>query len=108
MVICQRKVMDIETLYQAFYDEFKFANKDSKRNSWRKWTGAVVDAAKFVSDFKDAEDFRNFVQLFSYNKSTRMALPLLISAKIKGIGFLLHATVLKSWDILIIQSRMCI
>ena len=86
---------DSDKLYELFWDAFKFKNKDSSRNSWRKWSNAVIDSANFVSVFKDMDDFRHFVELFSYNIHTRIALPLYISTKIKGIGFALACDALK-------------
>lgn len=84
-----------ENLYYIFRDAFSVNSKDSKRNSWYKWSCAIVDSAKFVSDFADKEDFDSFVELFNYNVTTRMALPLLISKKIRGIGFALSCDLLK-------------
>lgn len=84
-----------KNLYYLFRDAFNVNSKDSKRNSWYKWSCAIVDSAKFVSDFADKEDFDSFVELFNYNVTTRMALPLLISKKIRGIGFALSCDLLK-------------
>ena len=54
-----------------------------------------MDAANFMNDFVDINDFEEFVGRFDYNVSTRMALPLLISTKISGIGFALACDLLK-------------
>ena len=54
-----------------------------------------MDAANFMSNFKDIEDFKSFVTQFDYNLPTRIALPLLISTKISGIGFALACDFLK-------------
>ena len=89
------KEMDVDLLYYKFRDVFSVKSKDSKMNSWRKWSCSVVDSAKFMSAFKSADDFREFVKRFDYNISTRMALPLLISTKIRGIGFALACDTLK-------------
>lgn len=86
---------DIEELYQKFRSEFDVTSADSKFNSWHKWSKSIVDAAKFMSDFKDIEDFKSFVTQFDYNLQTRMALPLLISTKISGMGFALTCDCLK-------------
>lgn len=91
----QIKKLDVDELYQTFRKEFKVTSRDSKQNSWRKWSGSAIDVAKFMSNFKDVEDFRAFVAQFDYNLPTRMALPLLISTKIKGIGFALACDTLK-------------
>lgn len=89
------KDMDADELYQTFRMEFGVTSRDSKQNSWRKWSRSVIDAAKFMSNFTDADDFRGFVAQFDYNRPTRMALPLLISTKISGIGFALACDTLK-------------
>ena len=89
------KKMDSDVLYMSFIKKFEIKTKDSPMNSWRKWTNAVIDSAKFLSEFKDVDDFRGFVKLFDYNVHTSMALPLLISHRIKGIGFALACDLLK-------------
>lgn len=87
--------MDSEKLYREFRDRFKVTSKDGKNNSWYKWSCTIVDSAKFVSGFKDASDFDEFVKRFDYNAISRMALPLLIKSKIRGIGFVLACDLLK-------------
>ena len=87
--------LSVEDLYHRFRKEFHVTSNDSNRNSWNKWSHSIVDAAKFVNEFTDVNDFENFVGRFDYNISTRMALPLLISTKISGIGFALACDLLK-------------
>lgn len=89
------KQMDADALYYIFREKFGVTSKDSKRNSWWKWSRSCVEAADFMSNFTDVDDFRSFVTQFDYNKPTRMALPLLISTKISGIGFALACDCLK-------------
>lgn len=89
------KQMDADALYYIFREKFGVTSKDSKRNSWWKWSKSCVEAADFMSNFTDTDDFRKFVYQFDYNKPTRMALPLLISTKISGIGFALACDCLK-------------
>ena len=89
------KAMDVGDLYYKFRDAFSIMSNDSKMNSWYKWSCSVVDSAKFLSEFKNTDDFREFVKRFDYNRSTRMALPLLIHTKIRGIGFALACDALK-------------
>jgi hypothetical protein len=86
---------DVEELYQKFRYEFDVTSADNNFNSWHKWIKSIVDAAKFMSDFKDVEDFKSFVAKFDYNLLTRMAMPLLISKKISGLGFALACDCLK-------------
>lgn len=86
---------NVEELYQRFRHEFSVTSADNNFNSWHKWSKSIVDAAKFMSDFKNIEDFKSFVAQFDYNLPTRMALPLLVSTKISGMGFALACDCLK-------------
>lgn len=87
--------MDVEELYTRFRDRFAVTSADTKFNSWHKWSRSVVDAARFMQNFSDVDDFKEFVNRFDYNPLTRMALPLMISQKISGIGFALACDFLK-------------
>lgn len=87
--------MDENELYKVFRDVFEVTSRDSKSNSWYKWSCAIIDSARFISGFDGFEDFQRFVDRFDYNTETRMALPLLISTKIRGIGFALACNALK-------------
>ncbi|TJX13473.1 hypothetical protein E9840_09535 [Tissierella creatinini] len=82
-------------MYYKFRQKFNVTSEDNNFNSWRKWSKSIMDAAKFMCNFKDVNDFKNFVNLFDYNLPTRTALPLLISSKISGIGFALACDFLK-------------
>lgn len=84
-----------EDLYRNFREKFHVTSRETSRNSWLKWSRAVIDSAKFIGGFRDAEDFDRFVKRFNYNSTSRMALPLLIQAKISGIGFALACDALK-------------
>lgn len=86
---------DVKELYQKFRYEFDVTSADNNFNSWHKWTKSIVDAAKFMYDFKNIDDFKSFLTQFDYNLLTRMALPLLISTKISGMGFALACDCLK-------------
>lgn len=87
--------LDPEELYYRFRQEFNVTSADTKHNSWRKWSKSIVDAAKFMYDFKDVDDFKNFVNQYDYNLHTRKTLPLIIASKINGIGFALACDFLK-------------
>lgn len=91
----QIKSLSPDDLYQALRREFNAGGADNSYNCWHKWSKSVVDSAKFISDFSNEKDFVEFVKRFDYNVSTRMALPLLISQKISGIGFALACDTLK-------------
>lgn len=87
--------LEVTKLYHKFRKEFNVTSKDSKMNSWFKWSTSIIDAANFIKNFKDVEGFKNFVNLYDYNTLTRRSLPLLISSKIRGIGFALACDCLK-------------
>lgn len=87
--------MDEERLYKTFRKTFMVTSKDSKMNSWYKWSCSIVDCARFLCGFKNIPDFDRFVKRFDYNPETRMALPLMISTKIRGMGFALACNALK-------------
>lgn len=89
------KLLSVDELTNLFRTEFNIQTTDNKYNSWRKWSRSIIEIAEFVNEFKDVDDFRAFVNQFSYNKQTRIALPLLISTKIYGIGFALACDSLK-------------
>lgn len=88
-------MLDAVDLYYNFRNKFNVISKDTKMNSWYKWSRSIIDAANFVCSFKDVEDFKHFISLYDYNTVTRMLLPLLISSKISGIGFPLACDFLK-------------
>ena len=87
--------LSVDELYVNFRQRFHVTTPDCKRNSWYKWSCSIIDSARFVSSFKDAADFDEFVKRFDYNAYSRMALPLLIQSRIRGIGFALACDLLK-------------
>ena len=89
------KTWDANTLYKEFRRQFKVTSADTPKNCWYRWSEAVTSIAKFLSSFKDANDFKGFIASFGYNAKTKMALPLLISTRIKGMGFSLVCNALK-------------
>ncbi len=93
--IAQIADCDVEQLYRTFRKAFDVTSTDSIFNAWHKWSKSIVDVAKFMLDFRGAEDFRAFVDQFDYNPLMRTALPLLISTKISGFGFALACDCLK-------------
>lgn len=84
-------------LLKVFETEFKLDSSGFERvnNSWVKYSKAVLSASKFMSQFKDANDFDQFVNCFTYNESTSAALPMLLSKEIYGLGFALGCDFLK-------------
>jgi len=86
---------DTDNLYEIFYGLYKFKNKESKRNSWLKWTKGIISCAHFFSNFDSAKDFHNFCNNFSYNKYTIASLPMILQKEIYGLGFALACDFLK-------------
>ena len=87
--------LDPTKLYYSFREEFGVTTKDSKMNSWYKWSCSIVDSAKFVHQFENVEAFQSFVDEYQNNVLTRALLPSLIADKIRGIGFALACNALK-------------
>lgn len=84
-----------DSLYRQFRIKFGVTSVDSSHNSWLKFSKSAISSAKFMTEFKNAEDFKTFVKQFDYNIHTRMALPLLIAQKIHGFQFALSCDCLK-------------
>lgn len=84
-----------DELCESFANQFHVENANNKRGCWHKWSLAIAESARFLNEFRSLSDFEGFVQCFDYNVHTRMALPLLISEKIHGIGFALACDLLK-------------
>lgn len=87
--------MSVDSLYQRFRDKFDVQTKDSKRNAWRKWTGAVIDSAKFINEFHTLNEFTEFVNSKYDNDDSRKVLALGIAKRIRGMGFTLVCDALK-------------
>ena len=68
---------DSDSLFGKFCDTFTVKNTNSKSNLWKRYSKSVISAAKFINQFKSAEDFDNFINSFSYNSLSTTALPLI-------------------------------
>jgi len=84
-----------DELFMKFRMTFEIKNVESKRNLWRKFSEGIISGSKFLSSFNDESDFDNFVKIFSLNKFTKAALPMLLSDEIDGFGFALACDFLK-------------
>lgn len=69
--------------------------KDKKNNYWVIYCKAIVSIAKFLSTYSSIEEFNTFVEGFSTNEYSRLALPLLLQHEIFGFGFALACDFLK-------------
>jgi len=86
---------DADELFMKFRNTFEIKNVESKRNLWKQFSDGIISGSKFMSSFKDKDDFDNFVRTFSLNKFTKAALPMLLSNEIDGFGFALACDFLK-------------
>ena len=84
-----------DTLFDTFCDNFIVKNKESKSNLWRRYSKAVISAARFINKFNNAKDFDDFICSFSYNSLSTAALPLILEKEIFGLGFPLACDFLK-------------
>lgn len=67
----------------------------TSRSIWPQYCQSIIDAAHFLSSFKDAEDFYAWTDFFAVDFRAKPALPLMISYEISGIGFPLACDFLK-------------
>ena len=67
----------------------------NNRSHWVIYAKSAISSAKFISSFKDADSFHEFVESFYKNEYSRLALPLLLKEEIIGFGFALSCDFLK-------------
>lgn len=88
------------SLLQDIQEEFNLQNINTefegrRAGTWPKYCRTIIDAAKFVKQFKDKDCFFKFVNSY-YEDDNKMAeLPLVLSDKIYGLGFALSCDFLK-------------
>lgn len=85
----------LEELSNKFFEKFNVKNRESKLNTWYQYSKSILSAATFLSKFKTIEDFFVFVSDYSSDSSSRLALPVLLSKEIHGMGFALACNFLK-------------
>ncbi|MDT0689247.1 hypothetical protein RM549_05585 [Salegentibacter sp. F188] len=67
----------------------------TSRSIWPLYCQSVIDAAHFLSSFKDVDDFYKWTDFFAEDFRAKPALPLMISYEISGMGFPLACDFLK-------------
>ncbi len=82
-------------LLEVFRKTFSLNNINGKRSLWRKFAEGIISGSRFISSFKDKEEFNIFINNFALNKYTKAALPMLLSKEIKGFGFALACDFIK-------------
>ncbi len=68
---------------------------EDSRNSWVKFSKSAISSAKFLSRFKDLQEFRTYTDAFTQNPTTRIGLPLILKEEIFGFGFTLACDFIK-------------
>ena len=84
-----------ETIYRAFREAFKPKIINERVNCWMKYAKGVLDAAKFLNDFKSVEEFKKYLDYFQTTVDSKVALPQTIAKQIHGMGFALACSFLK-------------
>ncbi|HNW83562.1 MAG TPA: hypothetical protein PKG52_11805 [bacterium] len=69
--------------------------REEKNSLWPKFCETILSVAKFLSKFKNIEDLSKWFKFFDDDSRSRVALPMIISFEIKGIGFALACDFLK-------------
>lgn len=87
-----RKYQSSDEVYAKFLTDLKI-NPLSK--TWKDYAKYLCSAANFLNKFKDVNDFKEFLNKFSYNTYTKTALPMLLDKEIEGFGFALACDCLK-------------
>jgi len=98
---CHQVIKKFGDDYEKLFFEFKdsFPNKkfdiNNKRNAWVMYSRGTLSCAKFLSTFKNYEEFDTFVHSFDLNEYTIAALPMLLEKEIFGYGFPIACDFLK-------------
>jgi hypothetical protein len=93
--ISKVREMNVDELVRIFRKEFNVVTEDNSRNSWRKWSKSIINAAEFLGEFKSANEFRNYVESYSKDIKSRITLALIIAGNVSGMGFALVCDCLK-------------
>jgi len=93
------KYEDSNALLIDIFDELNLDNiqetLNNKRAIWNQYAKSLFSAKAFLMQFKDYDDFMDWVDYFDEDDRTRPALPLLLSERIFGLGFALSCDFLK-------------
>lgn len=96
-----KKVLKQYTSYEVILDSIIFnlmPTGEIRRTSqsiWPKYCQSILSAAKFISQFKTANEFYQWINNFYQDDRARPALPMLIANEIDGLGFALACDFLK-------------
>lgn len=85
------ELYDQESLFEEFCRNFSVKNKDSKQNSWLRYSASIIDACKYLNRFKSIEEYNNYCLSFKGS----IKLPIEMKNAIRGMGFALACNHLK-------------
>lgn len=78
-------------LYAQFCEHFPVKNKDSKQNSWLKYSKGIISACEYLAKFQDINAFNDYVD--SFNGSFEIIAE--FQKEIYGLGFALACNMVK-------------
>lgn len=96
--VCEKyKLNDSRVLLKNIVEKLEIKGKirDTNRSLWPIFCQSIIDSAYFLKEFKTSGEFYEWADFLTKNKNSKYALPMLISVKIRGIGFALACDFLK-------------
>lgn len=84
-------------IFKSLYGSHYKFDLNNHRNAWVMYSKGILSCAKFLSSFKEFDDFDKFIRTFtdSNNEFIIAALPMLLEKEIYGFGFPLACDFLK-------------
>lgn len=80
-----------ESLYSKFCSVFPVKNQDSKQNLWRRYANSIIDSCRYLSNYKNAEEFNKYIE--NFNGSLDIVYDM--KRSIRGMGFALACNLIK-------------
>jgi len=98
----KRVLKKYESNWKKLFMEIKESKQVNSRmkistpqNFWVVFCKGAISAASYLTKFKSLKEFTDFVEMFSINEYTRLALPFILESKVYGFGFALACDFLK-------------
>ena len=91
------KFQNSEELLDEIIKELKpnGAIRRTEKSIWPKYCKTIISMSDFLSQFQNAEDFFEWANYFYNDKRSMLALPMILSEEVYGIGFPLACDFLK-------------
>lgn len=90
-----KSYVDPKSLLNLIVNKFHLKINTDDRGMWSQYCKTIISGAKFMSKFKNWNDFDKFVMRFYKDPRARNALPLLLKQEIEGFGLALSCDFLK-------------